>query len=63
MAKKGKTVRYAVLPDGSRREITGENGRYYVCGDTQFRKAGVRVEAEKDETEDAQEETEGKAKK
>ena len=37
MAKKAKTVRYAVLPDGSRREITGENGRYYVCGDAQFR--------------------------
>lgn len=62
MAKKAKTVRYAVLPDGSRREITRENGRYYVCGDVQFRKASVSTETEKIETDDEKKDT-GKAKK
>lgn len=62
MAKKAKTVRYAVLPDGSRREITGENGRYYVCGDAQFRKAAVLTETEKIEPDGDKNDT-GKAKK
>lgn len=38
MAKK-KAVTYVVLPDGSKYKITGENGKYWICGETQFRKS------------------------
>ncbi len=49
MAKNAKKKRYAVTQDGCRAEITGENGRYYVCGDVQFRKAAVTVETKQEE--------------
>lgn len=62
MAKKAKTIRFAVLSDGDRREITGENGRYYVCGDVQFRKSSVTVENERTDVEPDIKDT-GKAKK
>lgn len=45
MARK-KTVRYAVTADGERHVITGENGRYWVCGDAQIRKSRAVVEKE-----------------
>lgn len=48
-AKKAKKKRFAVLPDGARHEITGENGRYWVCGNRQFRKAAAAVEIEKED--------------
>lgn len=31
--------RVFVLPDGTRYEITGENGKYVFCGATQFRRS------------------------
>ena len=37
--KKVKVVRYLLLPNGERFEITGETGKYWLCGDTQFRKS------------------------
>ena len=49
MAKKASgEKRYYVLPNNERFEITGENGTYYVCGFTQFRKSANygRVETE-----------------
>lgn len=39
MAKKTDETRYYVLPNNEKFEITGENGKYYICGFTQFRKA------------------------
>lgn len=53
-AKKAKKKSFAVLPDGARLEITGENGRYWVCGDRQLRKASVVVEIEKEEAPDGE---------
>lgn len=45
MAKKkvGKAIREAVLPGGEAVAITGENGRYWVCGNAQFLKSRVTV--------------------
>lgn len=51
MAKK-KTKRLAVLRDGTKQEITGENGRYWVCGNRQFRKAEVILEEMTKDAED-----------
>lgn len=48
MAKKKSAVAYVVLSDGSRYKITGEDGKYWICGDTQFRKsAGYQIEEKK----------------
>lgn len=49
MAKKKTGKRLAVLRDGSKHEITGERGRYWVCGDRQFRKAETAVETAPEE--------------
>ena len=43
MAKK-KTERYAVTENGERLKITGENGRYWLCGSVQMRKSRVTTE-------------------
>ena len=53
-----KTERYAILPNGEKQRITGENGRYYICGDHQVRKASVTVEKapKKEEQEKTQDE-------
>ena len=48
-AKKAKKKSFAVLPGGERHEITKDGGRYWVCGDRQFRKSAVTVETEKEE--------------
>lgn len=42
--KKAKTKKVFVLSNGDRYDVTGETGKYYVCGDTQFRKLGGRGE-------------------
>ena len=42
--KKEKTKRVFVLNDGTRYDVTGEDGKYVFCGQTQFRKAGGRGE-------------------
>ena len=39
MAKKKKlteTARFLILPDGTEFLVTGEDGKYWYCGDTQF---------------------------
>ena len=41
-----KTKKYAVTADGARREITGEKGRYWLCGEVQIRKSAATVEKE-----------------
>lgn len=35
--------RMLVLRSGQRFAITGETGRYYICGNTQFRKASPQI--------------------
>lgn len=40
--KKVKASRFFVLPSGERYEVTGENGKYWLCGDTKFRKSAGR---------------------
>ena len=50
--------RYLVLENGDRFEITGENGRFYICGNVMFSKthpmlAGIEEDAKE------QEQTEG----
>lgn len=43
MAKKKEAhTRYFVLPDGKKYKITGEDGKYWICGKTQFRKLAER---------------------
>lgn len=42
--KKAKTKKVFVLANGDRYDVTGETGKYYICGDTQFRKLGGRGE-------------------
>lgn len=49
--KKEKKIKLALI-GGEKYEITGENGRYWVCGDKQFRKANVVVEEVKPEIEE-----------
>ena len=60
--KKTDKKRVVVLADGARHEITGETGKYWICGETQFRKAlGYEIEEivekaepKKDDTEDGE---------
>ena len=42
--KKAKSKTVFVLPDGTRYDVTGENGKYIFCGNTQFRKNAGRGE-------------------
>ena len=37
-----KTKKVFVLSDGTRYDVTGENGKYVFCGKTQFRKSAER---------------------
>ena len=37
--KKAKTKTVFVLHDGTKYDVTGENGKYIYCGNTQFRKS------------------------
>ena len=63
--KKAKEKYYYVLGNGHRYEVTGSNGKFIFCGDTQFRRSADRgrfvtesvaevaaKEAEKEETEE-----------
>ena len=48
------TSAYLVLTNGEWRKVTGEAGKYWICGDTQIRKINrsiVRVETAADEAE------------
>ncbi len=36
-----------VLPDGSRYDVTGEDGKYVYCGATQFRRMRGEIVTEK----------------
>lgn len=53
MASKKKTnadtaeKRYFVLSDGTRYEMTGEDGKYVYCGATQFRRMRGEIVTEK----------------
>ena len=42
MAKETKT-RFLIFKDGTEKEITDENGKYWICGDTQYRKANPDI--------------------
>ena len=62
--KKNKTEKhwYLYTPDGTQFEITGEDGKYYYSGDTQFfKRHGYRTEivefpvVEPNETEEPEE--------
>lgn len=55
MAKK-KTKKVYVLSNGERYDVTGENGRYIFCGETQFRKAARRGKIEKETVEESESE-------
>ncbi len=47
-AKEASAVRRLfVLPDGTRYEISGENGKYVFCGGTQFRRKRGQLVTEK----------------
>lgn len=52
MASKKATKKYLYLTNSERYEVTGEDGKYFVCGKTAFRKSNPaiqRVEEEKAE--------------
>lgn len=51
MAKK-KTKKVYVLSNGERYDVTGETGRYFLCGETQFRKAARRGKVVKEAVEE-----------
>ena len=40
--KKAKAKTVFVLPDGTQYNVTGETGKYIICGDVQFRKSANR---------------------
>lgn len=46
--KKAKARTVFVLPDGTRYNVTGETGKYIICGKTQFRKSAGRGRIEKE---------------
>jgi len=41
----GKTItkKVLVMENGSRFDVTDENGKYYICGETQFRKMNPQI--------------------
>lgn len=43
MASKKTTKRYLYLTNDKKYEVTGENGKYFICGDTQFRKGNAEI--------------------
>lgn len=57
MATKKKAKKTAVLADGTKLAVTGDAGRYILCGGRQFRKSNVTViEAEEEREEKAEKE-------
>ena len=40
---KDNEKRYVIFKDGKKKAITGENGKYWICGKTQFRKASSEI--------------------
>ncbi len=48
MAKKKEIMGYVVARDGKKYEVTGENGKYWICKNTQFRKMNVVFEKGKE---------------
>lgn len=51
MAKKkeaNETIGTVVTKDGKKYEVTGENGKYWICKNTQFRKLNVVFEERKE---------------
>ena len=43
-----KTIGTVVTKNGKKYEVTGENGKYWICKNTQFRKMNVVFEKEKE---------------
>ena len=41
MAKKKEVLGYVVTENGKKYEVIGENGKYLVCKNNQFRKTNV----------------------
>lgn len=41
MAKKKEVLGYVVAENGKRYEVIGENGKYWICKNNQFRKISV----------------------
>lgn len=56
--KKAKKKAVFVLTDGTRYDVTGETGKYVICGKTQFRKSAKRGEIVYEETAPAAEQKE-----
>jgi hypothetical protein len=48
MAKKKEVIGYIVTKDGKKYEVTGENWKYWICKNTQFRKLSVVFEERKE---------------
>lgn len=40
---KDKTKKVLLMKNGAEYEITGDNGRFWLCGNTQFRKASSMI--------------------
>lgn len=38
-----RTKKILVMQNGARYEVTGENGKYYLCGEVSFRKANPQI--------------------
>lgn len=43
-----ETIGTVVTKDGKKYEVTGENGKYWICNNTQFRKMNVVFEERKE---------------
>lgn len=57
---KAKAKKVLLMNDGKEYEITGEAGRFWICGDTQFRKGnGEVVEAKTGKDAAKEDEVEG----
>ena len=56
--KKAKKKTVFVLNDGTRYDVTGETGKFIICGKTQFRKSAGRGEIVTEEIAPAAEEKE-----
>lgn len=48
VAKKKEVIGYIVTKDGKKYEVIGENGKYWICKNTQFRKLNVVFEERKE---------------
>lgn len=48
MAKKKEVLGYVVARDGKKYEVAGENWKYWICKNTQFRKLNVVFEKGKE---------------